>query len=172
MKLLDLIKCLKAYSIEDKRLIIFAIYLLDWKYSILNDQPLLNVTWYYGNYGPEIIKEHTTIVNIFDLVEEVINSNEKFEKCQECIDIEDFILFVNDKLERLTDTELQNLVYSTYPMIRSEKYSTLPLSLLVAEYKMASNRKDNFKMLSLKIDIEKVSFFSKIKKLLTGNYFI
>jgi len=113
------------------------VYLSDWYNAIHNNQQISQINWYFDNYGPfvwDIYKEVkqnprfriSYTLNFFgtekkliklintktvDLAENEIKSINKIIKATEDLNYEKFI----------------NLVYSTYPILTTEKYNYLDL---------------------------------------------
>lgn len=125
------------------------IYLADWKEAIINGKQLTDINWFFNHHGPyndEILHEAkkdknisvTVKINIFGAKKTHIelHNNEK------PINIDDesskILNFVMDATKDKNYTDFIKLVYSTYPVISSKKYSTLDLPRKAKEYKELS----------------------------------
>ncbi|MDA8596294.1 Panacea domain-containing protein [Flavobacteriaceae bacterium] len=148
-KTIDIIKYLyNKYphpSELSKARLVKLVYLADWKSAITNEKQLTNIKWLYNHYGPyveDIINEIRNDVN-FEIVSgtnylnqqkdliKIINNTEPPLK-KETKKILDFVIL---KTKDLYWEEFINLVYSTYPIIKEEKFNHLDLVRLAKEYK-------------------------------------
>jgi hypothetical protein len=129
------------------------IYLIDWYSAINNHKQLSNIKWYFDNYGPfvwnilEEIKKDSDLFKIKNTTNdfgnskkliEIINNNYKpniNEKERKII--KKIIDFTKDK----NWTDFINIVYSTYPILTSDKYSYLNLINKAKEF--IELKKDN-----------------------------
>ena len=114
------------------------IYLADWLSAIRKDSQLTNIKWYYDNYGPfvwdvfDCVEDNADIFSVeyttnmyggekrlINLKKDVPNnlSNEEKRILDEVI----------DNTKSLYWTDFIKLIYSTYPILTSEKYSYLDL---------------------------------------------
>lgn len=122
------------------------VYLADWKSAITYGNQLTNIKWFYNHYGPyvnEIIESIRSDEN-FEL-EWISNSNGepkeliKLKNNKANYNLEkktkEILKFVIDATYPLYWSDFINLVYSTYPIKKSTKYSNLDLIELGKEYK-------------------------------------
>jgi hypothetical protein len=126
------------------------VYLSDWYNSIHNNQQISHINWYFDNYGPFV----------WDIYKEV-DENPRF-KVSHTLNFfgteKKLIRLINPKTVNLTETEIFsinkiieatrdlnyenfiNLVYSTYPILTTEKYNFLDL---VSKAKQFNREKHN-----------------------------
>lgn len=125
------------------------IYLADWKSAIEKDEQLTNVSWVFNHYGPyvpdflKIAAEDSDIIvkvmpNIHGKMKQQIELAEHFDASKE-IEITDFqkevLDFVINATKNKNYLDFIKLVYSTYPVMTSERYDILDLSQKAKEYK-------------------------------------
>jgi hypothetical protein len=122
------------------------VYLADW-FSLINEKgSLSNINWYFDNYGPFVwdIKRCVEASNTLQLV----STRTMFGNKKELIELRDndyeptlsedaarAIDHIIKQTEKLNWTSFIRLVYSTYPIAKSEKYSQLDLPVLASEYR-------------------------------------
>ena len=135
MKIEDLIYLIKLNEPKmlPPSLLLRGIYLIDWKYTLLNNETLLNIDWENTNYGPGF-DDYKELVNN---IENINSFSEDYIPNQQVLDV---IEFVAEKTERLKYTELTNLAFSTYPMISTERYDKLNIQKKSIEYKDTLNQ--------------------------------
>jgi len=127
------------------------LYLADWKSSIERDQQITNAKWHFNHYGPyvddflEIAKtdediEITTSTTQFGEKKRQIHLSKHFNK-EIPISTENkkIIDFVINATKDKNYEDFIKLVYSTYPVISSSKYSDLDLPEKAKEYKSISS---------------------------------
>ena len=121
------------------------VYLADWYSANVFDKQVSEISWYFDNYGPfvtDVIKMAQNNSDVFSVTEE----NNYFGATKRVIGT------VSTYSPILTDSEIQSLnkvieitknktwdqfityVYSTYPIIVSDRYTNLDLMALAAEY--------------------------------------
>ena len=123
------------------------VYLSDWKFSVDNNKQMTQLNWFFDNYGPfvwDVIDAINESPNLFT-VEETKNSfgaeksliilknqnhNPKISASEKQV-----LDFVIESTKRLNWNEFINLVYSTYPILTSKRYTNLNLPNLAVEYK-------------------------------------
>jgi len=123
------------------------LYLVDWKNSIENGEQLTNSIWYYNHYGPyvedfmKIAEEDSDIEiknesNVFGGKKRLLKMKNsckvKITLKQEEKQLVDFV--INATKEK-SYADFINLVYSTYPVLISDKYTQIDLVTLACEYK-------------------------------------
>ncbi len=120
------------------------VYLSDWRSSLQRSVPITPIHWKFNHYGPYVD-------DVMDIVREdkdftVEQETTMFGSPKETIyyggfepaidrDEREIIDFVIDKTKALTWDGFIKLVYSTYPVLVSEKQSYLDLASIAARYK-------------------------------------
>lgn len=108
-------------------------YLSDWRSAIVNKKQITNIKWYINNYGPYI-------ENMYDILEEKsfdindsIIKRKKFdgEIATEIMTVVDFII---NKTKELNNNDFTTLVFSTFPLATSTKYSHVDLVEKAKQY--------------------------------------
>lgn len=121
------------------------VYLADWKSAIEYQKQLTNIKWVYNHYGPYVYDVAKTASEDPFFVEETENF---FDAIKEIIRLKDenYIPNITEEEQKVLDhiiktTEKRNwyafikLVYSTYPIVKSQRYDALDLVSLAREYK-------------------------------------
>lgn len=123
------------------------VYLADWKMSLDKNKQLTDISWYFDNYGPFVwdvkkcIDENSSIFT----QEQTYNSFGS-KKIQFGILDRHYMPEINNEEKLLLDFVISetsslnwdsfiNLVYSTYPITSSERYSNLNLIQKAIEYR-------------------------------------
>jgi len=121
------------------------VYLSDWYNTLHHEKQISNIKWYFDNYGPfvwDIYKEveknpifnitHTT--NFFGKEKKLISLKKSSD--YKLSEVEKKSI---DKIIKITKElnweKFINLVYSTYPILTTEKYNYLNLKNKAQEYK-------------------------------------
>jgi len=159
MKIEDLIYLLKMSEPKMLEKIYFSkvIYLIEWKYILLNNKPLLDIEFENNNSGP-------TFDNYLKYFEDIPNINSFTENFSHIPEVHDIIFYLFEKTERLEYTSFVNLVFSTYPFITSNKYDILNLVQCAKNYKEILNKEELSKIENLDIK-RKSNFLKKVKKI-------
>lgn len=122
------------------------IYLIDWKYTINTHRQNTNIRWYFNHYGPyvnDVINLMKSKPNIFK-VESYMNSYDGVTDKFLLIDRSEISLDKNLKdianlfigyTSNLTWSEFINLVYSSFPIKNSIRYTYLDLVKFSYEFK-------------------------------------
>lgn len=123
------------------------LYLTDWKAALEYDSQLTNTVWHFHHYGPYVddfvkmakddseIRVTTTTTmfggnkQLFELSHEVTEPVVLSAQLKEIVD------FVINATKDKNYEEFIKLVYSTYPVLSSSKYSNLDLVQKAREYK-------------------------------------
>lgn len=129
------------------------LYLVDWKCAIEHSSQLTDAKWYFNHYGPyvddfieiaskdediEISQEST----IFGGKKKLVSLSPKFDTPVSLEPNEKKLVdFVIDATKQKNYEDFINLVYSTYPVMTSSKYSQLDLVSLAKSYKELINNK-------------------------------
>lgn len=122
------------------------VYLADWLNAIRKNQQLTNIQWYYDNYGPfvwdilDCVENNEDIfsvkytTNMYGGEKRLINLKKNVK--ENLSDEEKKILDeVIENTKSLYWTDFIKLIYSTYPILTSEKYSYLDLVNKAKEWK-------------------------------------
>lgn len=121
------------------------VYLCDWYNLVHHNSQVSSIRWYFDNYGPfvwDIYNEASSndafkievATNYFGTEKKIISlktSNNAELKDDEMHSINKVI----DATKNLNWSEFINLVYSTYPILTSEKYTHLNLKNKLKEFK-------------------------------------
>lgn len=122
------------------------VYLADWRHAIENGAQMSPVQWVFNNYGPFVwdIKDaaeaNPTIfavsaeANYFGSPKLLLSLRDKEYVPQLQASEKAAIDHVVESTKKLTWESFIRLVYSTYPIIRSARFSVLDLRGLAAEY--------------------------------------
>lgn len=122
------------------------VYLADW-FSLINKQGTLShIDWYFDNYGPFVWDVKRCVES--SAILKLTSTRTMFGNKKELVELADtdYIPSVSDEgkaaldhiikqTEKLNWTSFIRLVYSTYPIAKSEKYSKLDLPVLAEEYR-------------------------------------
>lgn len=122
------------------------LYLIDWKASIDLERQITNTDWvfnHYGPYVPEIIDlfkrddrfEISSTTNSYGESKELIELVKKPDAINIPAEEKSIVDFVINICKPLRWDEFIKLVYSTYPILVSSKFSRLNLVELAKEYK-------------------------------------
>jgi len=151
---------LSGVSLPKARLVKL-VYLADWKSSVDRGCQITEVEWLYNHYGP-YVKE---IVDIIDSNPDFVRRNyiNQFGNPAEKIDLRDgvsqiellnidlndqernIIEFVSSITKDMSYTEFLRLVYSTYPIIKGEKFQYLDLVKMSKDYISFKQNRNEFK---------------------------
>ncbi|MBC7524889.1 MAG: SocA family protein [Flavobacterium sp.] len=121
------------------------LFLIDWKYAITKFERLTNLNWTLNQFGPY----NSSILDIMDNsndfeIKRIVNEDNKnivlinfLEKGEYDLKAETkhTIEFVINHCSKMSWSELNNLVNSTFPIIRGKINSELNLIELAKEYK-------------------------------------
>jgi uncharacterized protein YwgA len=132
-----------------KARIVKMVYLADWKSAIEHGRQITGIRWHFNHYGPyvtEVINtiksdsrfETTWVSNHFGEPKELISlisQSIDLSLSQETKEILDFVI---RKTSVLYWQDFINLIYSTYPIQNSPRYSYLNLVSLAKDYKEKS----------------------------------
>jgi hypothetical protein len=122
------------------------VYLIDWKYTIDNGHQYTNIQWYYNHYGP-YVNDVIELMKSKSEVFKVISYNNTYEGVTDkflLIDKSEIIL--DDSVKKIADlfightyamtwSNFINLVYSSFPIRTSLKYTMLNLEEMAIEFK-------------------------------------
>lgn len=123
------------------------IYLADWKSVLLRGQQVSDINWYFDNYGPFVWDVATLVRDQPDLFDSQLTSNayggEKLllrlkDECYTCPSLSaadrEALDFVMQQTAAKNWNDFIKLVYSTYPIISSDRYTKLDLKAKGREY--------------------------------------
>jgi hypothetical protein len=122
------------------------LYLADWLSANRRKKQISDIRWYYDNYGPYVkeifntVRNHNDIFsvdytqNMFGGIKTIITlNNDKINV--ELLDEEKGILdHVIEKTKKLYWNDFIKLIYSTYPIVSSDRYTHLDLIQKAEEY--------------------------------------
>jgi hypothetical protein len=122
------------------------VYLADWRHSLTQGDQVTDIKWMYNHYGPYVKKVSKAVRNgdIFELDETKNYYGDRKKSFQ--IKEPDYepsigtsekaaIDHIIEETKDLNWDDFVKLVYSTYPIVDSEKYEDLDLPSLAIEYK-------------------------------------
>jgi len=127
------------------------LYLTDWKNAIEHDTQLSKTAWYFNHYGPYVDDfvgmaskdKDINIVNtktMFGSNKQLFElSNKDAEPIYLADELREIVDFVINATKDKNYDDFIKLVYSTYPVISSSKYSNLDLVSKAREYKSQIN---------------------------------
>ena len=122
------------------------IYLSDWISCLLFDEQITSIDWEYNHFGPYVFDIMNLVRDDEDLkLESTQNSfgNRKYlikksnDNYRAILDkqTEKILNKVIDNTKKLSWTQFIDLIYSTYPVVKSKKYSRLDLIELAKKHK-------------------------------------
>lgn len=126
------------------------LYLADWKSAIKYSKKLTDAQWHFNHYGPyvddfiKIAKDDDDIRvvstrTMFGGHKQEIQLSSDFDGTIELAETDREILdFVISSTKRKNYEDFIKLVYSTYPVVSSSRYSDLDLISMAKEYKSIS----------------------------------
>lgn len=127
------------------------VYLADWRSAFDNGVQITNINWYFDNYGPFVHDIEDTIENNSNLIQKVITRNMfgkkkilyKLVNEKQTIElpsnVEDVINATIEATKGLYWQQFINFIYSTYPIVTSERYTHLNLVKKAEAYKKQIN---------------------------------
>ena len=122
------------------------IYLLDWKSSLDYWEQITDINWYFDSYWPYVtdivkIAENEDLFKLepymtyYNNIWTNIYLNDLDYNPEISDNIKNVFAFIVKEIEKLNFNDFIDLVYSTYPIQVSERYSYLNLTSLANEYK-------------------------------------
>ena len=108
-------------------------YLSDWRSAIINKKQITNIKWYINNYGPYIENMYGILKEKSFDINDSIEERKKFdgEIATEIMTVVDFII---NKTKELNNNDFTTLVFSTFPLATSTKYSYVDLVEKAKQY--------------------------------------
>lgn len=124
------------------------VYLCDWHHTVYADARMTNINWFFDNHGPfvwDIKDEATQSTDWFRL----ISTTNMYGSRKSLIELvrQDYdgeglsdsekssVAKIIERTKRLYWDDFITYVYSTYPVMNSEKYSYLKLSDLAKDFR-------------------------------------
>lgn len=131
------------------------IYLSDWKFSLLYEKQISDISWFFDNYGPFVHDVERDVSSNADVFSEKIEFNmyggyKKIFSLKKEFPVnltheeQSVIVNIIDICKKLYFDNFIKLVYSTYPIMTSERYSQLNLIEKAKEYKEKKNIMTSF----------------------------
>jgi hypothetical protein len=123
------------------------VYLADWRHAITHGRQLTDITWYFDNYGPFVWDVKNVVESAPDLFAcddtanmygdrkrlfSLVNTSHAPHLSAEERNSLDHVI---DATKALNWAQFIKLIYSTYPVMSSERYSNLDLARLAKDYK-------------------------------------
>ncbi|MCE2930269.1 MAG: SocA family protein [Vampirovibrionales bacterium] len=133
------------------------VYLSDWHQAINRQKQITSIDWYFDNYGPfvwdventvkenndlMVYEEHKTIFGSPKKLFKIIDKSYKPELSEEQKNSLDHVI---EKTKSLNFNDFIKLVYSTYPIMTSERYSKLNLVEKAKDYATFKEENDTEK---------------------------
>jgi len=127
------------------------VYLSDWRASLKRGKRITEISWYFDNYGPFVNDIEKTAkankdrfkidycTNMHGQPKKVFRLKKNSESVNLSSKEKEDIDFVISKTKSLYWREFIKLVYSTFPIASSEKYSNIDLIAKAEEYKASRN---------------------------------
>ena len=128
------------------------VYLGDWHQAIHHNMQISNIQWVFDNYGPFVwdvyneVENNLTLFkiqknkNIYGQRKFLFQLNNKDYKPKLTALQKESIDHVIKQTQRLNWSDFIKLVYSTYPIMSSDRYSELDLITQAKEYKLILSR--------------------------------
>ena len=131
------------------------IYLSDWKSCLLYNKQITSIKWFFHNFGPyvsEVIESIRTdnefdiqkVSNMYGETKELVFLKEGYSLPSISEKTKGILDFVIEKTFRLNWTSFISLVYSTYPVVKQNRYTYFNLEELAKEY-MSKRPKEDLK---------------------------
>lgn len=124
------------------------IYLMDWRSAFDYGKTITNINWYFDNYGPFVHDIEDTINDNLNIIQPIYTNTIYGTKKKLFVLKNDNICMENisENVQKIIDTiiaktkgmywqQFINFVYSTYPIITSERYTYLNLLQKAIQYK-------------------------------------
>ncbi len=124
------------------------IYLMDWRSAFDYGKTITNINWYFDNYGPFVHDIEDTINDNLNIIQPIYTNTIYGTKKKLFVLKNDNICMENisENVQKIIDTiiaktkgmywqQFINFVYSTYPIITSERYTYLNLLQKAVQYK-------------------------------------
>jgi uncharacterized protein YwgA len=134
------------------------LYLADWKSAIENSKQITDAVWHFNHYGPyvddfiKIARDNDDIEvkstrTMFGGFKQQIELNSSFKGDVDIPETEKKIIdFVIDATKSKNYEDFIKLVYSTYPVVSSNRYSDFDFVKLAYEYKSIADISSKIKL--------------------------
>ena len=131
------------------------VYLCDWCYACARGHQITDIHWFFDNYGPFVWDVFNTLTRDSDLFElSVILTPYENEITSFAIknieyapnltrDVQECVEYVLENAVGLKNQEFINLVYATYPIRTSRRYTSLNLVEKANEYRQMQRAKQH-----------------------------
>ena len=122
------------------------VYLADWHHSVNIGHQITGIAWRFDNFGPFVpdvmktVSEHADVFGVINTFNMFGNPKTLIELKDENREItlsataQESIRFVIEKTSTMSWSNFIRLVYSTYPITSSPRYSRLDLPVLARQY--------------------------------------
>lgn len=124
------------------------VYLADWRHVLERGRQVSGVQWYFDNYGPfvwdimDVAKANPDLFRVQSTWTQFGNNknvlglaDKRYAPSSLSEDDKRTLDFVINATKDLSFDAFIKLVYSTYPIVKSDRYQTLDLPQLAEEYK-------------------------------------
>lgn len=131
------------------------VYLCDWCYACARGRQITDIHWFFDNYGPFVWDVFNTLTKDSDLFElSMILTPYENEITTFAIknigyvpnltkDVQECVEYVLKNAVGLKNQEFTNLVYATYPIRTSRRYTSLNLAEKANEYRQMQRAKQH-----------------------------
>lgn len=152
VELVDIISYILKYYPHKKELsnarLTKMIYLIDWRSAFDCGKTVTDIHWYFDNYGPFVHDIEETINDNLNIIQPIYtntiygtkkklfilkNDNIHLENIPQ--NVQNMIDIIIEKTKGLYWQQFINFVYSTYPIVTSERYTYLNLVQKAIQYK-------------------------------------
>ena len=128
------------------------VYLCDWCFSCACGKQMTDIHWFFDNYGPFVwdvantLKEDQVLFSSNIVIDSIGNKISSFSinymdyKPNITQDVQECIEYVLRNAVGLKKQEFTDLVYATYPIKTSRRYTSLNLLEKAKEYRRAKRR--------------------------------
>lgn len=131
------------------------VYLCDWCYACACGRQITDIHWFFDNYGPFVWDVYNTLIKDSSLFElsviltpyenEITTFSLKNMAYAPNItrDVQDCLEYVLEHVVNLKNQEFTNLVYATYPIRTSRRYTSLNLVDKANEYRRIKRHEES-----------------------------
>ncbi len=122
------------------------IYLADWRHLITFGSQITNIRWYFDNYGPFVwdiksaAEENTSLFNVkktttpYGTPKTIFDIKDEMHSPEVTSDEKSSLDHVIQETKNLSYSQFIRLVYSTYPIITSDRFTYIDLTKKAEEY--------------------------------------
>lgn len=128
------------------------VYLCDWHHTVYSNSRMTNIHWYFDNHGPFVwdIKDEVSerpkwfrmvnTVNMYGSRKSLIQLvKNEYDGSELSSSEKNTVKSIIERTKSLYWDDFITYVYSTYPILSSEKYSYLNLENLASEFRALKN---------------------------------